>query len=313
MSSRNNNRRNTPRRNGGYRNNKSRTPYCKVCHDAGKSKAEYTSHYVKDRPGPHGKVCCPYLLSLVCRYCHKNGHTPNHCPEVKVKESRRSSTRPARVAESKDGWSTVPKNSRSHRRVQKPKADTAAASSVVNQFDALSFEPTQAEKDERKEFPKLSAAKRSSSQSDDEDFYGKETSVPTLSGWCNVAKSAPPAKKEEVKKEALPPVPCVTAYVPLKNGGRSWADICDDESDDESDGEIEEDTKYSCNDSCCSHQATIPSTINYGGSEYELRRRETVDNSAWSSAEEDDYEEQYEQDHYGGRGMPYYQDSDSDW
>ena len=38
--------------------------------------------------------------------------------------------------------------------------------------------------------------------------------------------------------------------------------------------------------------------------------RGTVDNSAWSSASED--EEQYEQDHYGGRGMPYYQDSDSD-
>lgn len=66
--------------------NKRRTPYCKVCHDAGKSLAEYTSHYVKDRPGPTGKVVCPYLLSLKCRYCHETGHTPNHCPHAHGKK-----------------------------------------------------------------------------------------------------------------------------------------------------------------------------------------------------------------------------------
>jgi len=54
-----------------------------MCHDAGKSEAEFTSHYVKDNPGPGGKVCCPYLLSLVCQTCKGNGHTRSHCPVTK--------------------------------------------------------------------------------------------------------------------------------------------------------------------------------------------------------------------------------------
>jgi hypothetical protein len=64
------------------------TPYCKVCHDAGKSKAIYTSHFVKDSPGPNGKVICPYLLSLNCRYCKENGHTLSHCEKLKYKNAR---------------------------------------------------------------------------------------------------------------------------------------------------------------------------------------------------------------------------------
>jgi len=60
-----------------------KSKYCKMCHDAGKSEAEFTSHYVKDNPGPGGKVCCPYLLSLVCQTCKGNGHTRSHCPVTK--------------------------------------------------------------------------------------------------------------------------------------------------------------------------------------------------------------------------------------
>ena len=54
-------------------------PYCKVCHDAGKSEKEYTSHYVKSAPGPEGKVVCPTLLSQSCGYCGSSGHTPKFC------------------------------------------------------------------------------------------------------------------------------------------------------------------------------------------------------------------------------------------
>jgi len=61
----------------------SATPYCKVCHDAGKSKSEYTSHFVKDQPGPNGKVICPTLLNQACRICHKVGHTSSYCPQYK--------------------------------------------------------------------------------------------------------------------------------------------------------------------------------------------------------------------------------------
>lgn len=61
-------------------------PFCKVCHDAGKSEKEYTSHFVKSEPGSNGKVVCPTLLAQECRYCFKHGHTAGYCPEVAAKK-----------------------------------------------------------------------------------------------------------------------------------------------------------------------------------------------------------------------------------
>ena len=84
-------------------------PFCKVCYDAGKSEREYTSHYVKSKPGDEGKVVCPYLLSLVCNYCKKKaGHTARHCPvllekKVYVPESRDDIK--------DDGWTNVSRHS----------------------------------------------------------------------------------------------------------------------------------------------------------------------------------------------------------
>ena len=59
-------------------------PYCKVCHDSGKSEKEYTSHWVKDLSG---KVICPTLLSLECRCCYQLGHTVKFCP-VNLKRNK---------------------------------------------------------------------------------------------------------------------------------------------------------------------------------------------------------------------------------
>lgn len=61
-------------------------PFCKVCFDTGKSEKEYTSHYVKNIPGPNGTVICPTLLSLECRYCKTKGHTISRCPHLKDKK-----------------------------------------------------------------------------------------------------------------------------------------------------------------------------------------------------------------------------------
>jgi hypothetical protein len=65
--------------------------FCKVCQDAGKSETEYTSHFVRDSPGPNGKVICPTLLSQNCRGCGINGHTYKYCPTIKQngREDRR--------------------------------------------------------------------------------------------------------------------------------------------------------------------------------------------------------------------------------
>ena len=56
-------------------------PFCKVCYDAGLSADEYTSHFVKDQPGPNGKVVCPTLLAQKCLICGIPGHTSSYCPD----------------------------------------------------------------------------------------------------------------------------------------------------------------------------------------------------------------------------------------
>ena len=56
-------------------------PFCKVCYDAGCSVADYTDHFVKDQPGPDGKVVCPTLLAQKCLTCNLAGHTSSYCPE----------------------------------------------------------------------------------------------------------------------------------------------------------------------------------------------------------------------------------------
>jgi hypothetical protein len=53
--------------------------FCKVCHDAGKSEKEYTSHGIKNEKGI---VICPTLLDQNCRYCNKRGHTVKYCPTL---------------------------------------------------------------------------------------------------------------------------------------------------------------------------------------------------------------------------------------
>jgi len=68
---------------------------CSVCRDAGKTEKEYTSHFVRDKPGPDGKVVCPLLLSLNCRRCGNKGHTFKYC---KVNTEKKT-TKPEPVQE----------------------------------------------------------------------------------------------------------------------------------------------------------------------------------------------------------------------
>lgn len=68
------------------------TPFCKVCCDAGLPADKYNSHYVKDQPGPNGKVVCPTLLSQRCLICGVPGHTTRYCPENPDNSSTTSSS-----------------------------------------------------------------------------------------------------------------------------------------------------------------------------------------------------------------------------
>ncbi len=63
--------------------------FCKVCFDAGLPVADYTDHFVKDQPGPNGKVICRTLLNQACRICQKTGHTSSYCPQYRRREEPR--------------------------------------------------------------------------------------------------------------------------------------------------------------------------------------------------------------------------------
>ena len=219
---------NKNRNNGRRGRNTQRTPFCKVCHDAGKSKEEYSSHYVKDKPGPQGKVCCPYLLSLVCRYCHKQGHTPNHCPEVKAKENRHTEhNREAECTACDDGFTTVrtPKGRQPRRRIprapRKEEHHRAGSEKLAPRSIFASLEESDDEEEEyvKEEFPQMGEAKA---------VPQKE---PVLSGWSTVAASAPVVKEKVVEAVIVPAL-----VVKKKHATKSWADMCDtdyEDSDDE--------------------------------------------------------------------------------
>ena len=68
-----------------------KAPFCKVCFDAKCSVDEYTSHFVKDQPGPNGKVVCPTLLAQKCLICGVPGHTSSYCPDNSSVSSSSSS------------------------------------------------------------------------------------------------------------------------------------------------------------------------------------------------------------------------------
>lgn len=83
---------NFTRRNGsGSGSSAAATPFCKVCYDAGLSTDAYTSHFVKDQPGPNGNVVCPTLLAQKCLICGIPGHTSSYCREKSSASSAISS------------------------------------------------------------------------------------------------------------------------------------------------------------------------------------------------------------------------------
>lgn len=82
------------------RTNAAPKPYCKVCHDAGKPLAMYTSHFVRQSPDPNSRVVCPTLLSQKCAICSKTGHTQSRCQMIA--QSQRTEERCMRMRAEND-------------------------------------------------------------------------------------------------------------------------------------------------------------------------------------------------------------------
>ena len=103
-------------------------PYCKVCHDAGKSEKEYTSHFVKSSPGPEGKVVCPTLLCQSCGYCGNCGHTPKFFPTLAAQKAAEEK------AQKQSARKEAIEKSESKKAAPKP---APAKAKSINVFDAL--------------------------------------------------------------------------------------------------------------------------------------------------------------------------------
>ena len=134
-------------------------PFCNVCYDVGLPVADYTNHFVKDQPGPDGKVVCPTLLAQKCLKCGVAGHTSSYCPgSRRVVDPDRS----ARLREEREqakkangGWETVGSDTKSKAKPRieefKPKtvavaaAAVAVASSKYGSFGVLAVDESSSE------------------------------------------------------------------------------------------------------------------------------------------------------------------------
>jgi hypothetical protein len=137
-------------------------PFCKVCYDAKCSVEEFTSHFVKDQPGPNGKVVCPTLLAQQCLICGIPGHTSSYCPDNSSVSSSASSAssiiqkEPPRYAQATDEIRYPPHSVRLHpiqkqQQQQQPPQQYRPAPRIVYASELSTIESTRA----RNEFPSL--------------------------------------------------------------------------------------------------------------------------------------------------------------
>lgn len=159
-------------------------PFCNMCFKAGKSEKEYTSHWLRDRPGPGGVIVCPYLLSIECRYCHAKGHTVSHCPVLakKNKQVKQNQTHSALPPLGAPPPLVMPP-----KKVNNPKLVEVVEPMVVDPYwlrrytveDAVESKPAAAVKVEAVE-PKPMAAVES-----EEPILGKRKFAPRMS-WADM-------------------------------------------------------------------------------------------------------------------------------
>lgn len=207
-----------------FSNNKQVVRVCKVCKDAGKTEAEYTSHFVRSDPGPKGVVVCPTLLNAECSYCRTFGHTRAYCVQL-LKQQKIEDRVAAKETYVK---AILPK---------------VSAAGKLNRFAAFDDEDDQDEK--------ANDTRHVSMPIINKPMLYKQ---PVLSGYAKAAATAP--QVIEKPKPVLKQAPVITNKVsemdfpvvkreerplvcnPLVKGFvRSWADYTD--SDTESDTDVE--------------------------------------------------------------------------
>ena len=192
----------------------SKKPFCKVCHDAGKTESEYTSHFVRSLPDMNGKtkVTCPILAATECRYCYEFGHTTKFCPILEENNKRSKKEKSVSIQYQKA----------EQRAYSRPIPEPVVEKKYSGSFAALGDDSEEGEKPVPKvaipvpvdEFPAL---------------FGSKKEVATVAksaiSWAAMAeKPAAPVLKPIVK-----PIVKNTPQI----AGKSWADDSDSEEEEE--------------------------------------------------------------------------------
>ena len=168
-------------------------PYCKVCHDAGKSEKEYTNHYVKSAPGPEGKVVCPTLLSQSCGYCGSCGHTPKFCPTLAAEKA----------AEEKALKQAARRDALEKREAEKAAPKPAVAKKPQSSF-AAAFDSDSDSETEKKVSKKVSNIKQSAPKPVTIVAQPAAKSAPKLVAKVEEFPALPSAAKSEPKIAGKP-------------------------------------------------------------------------------------------------------------
>jgi hypothetical protein len=189
-------------------------PFCKVCHDAGKSESEYTSHFVRSDLGPKGKVVCPTLLSLECRYCFEKGHTVSFCAVLKKQKNADKKT----VARIEFAESSVQSP------LKAPKKATNSFGALDQDSDEEVSKKAKKQTKAKEEFPVLcGVVKKADNQTSGAISYAakaaKALDMPVLSRQTHY-KEKPVVVKE-------------------KKRWADWTDSEDDEDDEDDEEEVE--------------------------------------------------------------------------
>jgi hypothetical protein len=217
------------------KNVKNSTPvqkYCKVCHDAGKSEAEYRSHFTRESPDPKSKVLCPTLLALECRYCFKNGHTVKYCSVLKENEKKK-----------KNEEFSARRTEAAQKATQKPKGKSNTSHNAFACLDSDSEEDEDNKPQE--EFPMLSTPiSRSESVSFNYAAALAKPAAPKVQEVLKTQEVVVPvqAAKVQAAKVQAAPAPLKTAPWASKTAtttSKSWA-AWDSDSEDDEDNEFDD-------------------------------------------------------------------------
>jgi len=227
-------------------------PYCKVCHDAGKSEAEYTNHFVRSSPAPDAVVVCPTLLSQQCAYCEQSGHTQSYCKlKLKaekqwLKEAKKQTFEIKPIKNS--NVSFVSANKFDIMDLSDSDSETETIKATITSKKNVTFKNSETSKkseEKKEEFPALPSRTSKSSIS-------PIVVIPQVSFSSMVSKTAEEyeaeqrekALAEQMKKTFIPPLTLNKPTLKASDPDCDWAMEDSDSDCDEFNSVLEEDDTY---------------------------------------------------------------------